>query len=120
MNSQKFQHTQYLLCNSRVKMSYFDIEEVKSGLSGYLGSDYLIKPKDERWKNFKPWFMPLPAPDVLAKTKELEVFEDDVFLTGYLRSGTTMLAEMLWLMLNNFDFEKANSLITDDRVPGLE
>lgn len=58
--------------------------------------------------------------ETLSKIKEFEVFEDDVFLTGYPRSGTTFVAEMLWLMMNNFDFDKATSMVTDDRVPGLE
>lgn len=58
--------------------------------------------------------------ETLSKIKEFEVFEDDVFLTGYPRSGTTIVAEMLWLMMNNFDFDKATSMVTDDRVPGLE
>lgn len=64
--------------------------------------------------------MPKQFLDVLDKVKDFQVFDDDVFLTGYPRSGTTIAAEMLWLIANNFDFEKATSLVTDDRVPGLE
>lgn len=64
--------------------------------------------------------MPKPFLDVLEKVKNFKVNDDDIFLTGYPRSGTTVVAEMMWLMANNFDFEKANRLVTDDRVPGLE
>lgn len=99
-------------------MPYFEVQEVDSTLKAFPTS--LIKPFDDKWKNFTPCCIPNSFAQTLGKIKEFEVFEDDVFLTGYPRSGTTIAAEMLWLMMNNFDFDKATSLVTDDRVPGLE
>ncbi|XP_063541555.1 sulfotransferase 1C3-like [Cydia strobilella] len=37
----------------------------------------------------------------------MEVRPDDVWLVTYPRSGTTMTCEILWLMMNNLDYEKA-------------
>jgi Sulfotransferase domain len=100
-------------------MSNFELKEIKSR-STVFGSNYWVKPIDNRWKNFPPCFMPKPLVDVLEKVKNFKVNEDDVILTGYPRSGTTVVAEMMWLVVNGFDFERANQLVTDDRVPGLE
>jgi Sulfotransferase domain len=102
-------------------MSSFEVQELSWSLSkSTFGKHFLVKPKDEKWKNFPPCSVPKQFLDVLDKVKDFQVFDDDVFLTGYPRSGTTIAAEMLWLIANNFDFEKATSLVTDDRVPGLE
>lgn len=85
-----------------------------------LGQSFYATPKDERWKNFPPCFLPFPYLEVLPKVKSCKVYQDDVFVTGFPRSGTTLVSEMLWLIVNNFDFEKAAKLVTDDRVVGLE
>lgn len=50
------------------------------------------------------------------KVKKFELLESDVILTGYNRSGTTMVSEMIWLLKNNFDFAKATSEVNDDRM----
>lgn len=92
--------------------SYFFIDNV--------GQQQLVKPTAEKWKNFPPTAIPFLMSDTLEKVKNFEVFEDDIFLTGFPRSGTTITAEMMWLIANNFDFEKATRLVTDDRVAGLE
>lgn len=75
---------------------------------------------DERWKNFPICCLEKETEKHLSKIKHFQLFDDDILLTGYPRSGTTIVAEILWLIVNNFDFYKATSLITDDRVPGLE
>lgn len=101
-------------------MSDFEIKEVSSQLGKAFASVCSVKPTHERWKDFPICVIPKPLAESLDKVKNFKVFEDDIFLTGYPRSGTTILAEMIWLIANNFDFAKATSVVTDDRVPGLE
>jgi hypothetical protein len=101
-------------------MSHFEVTEVSSKLGNAFASIYSVKPTNVKWKDFPACVIPKPLADTLEKVKHFKVFDDDIFLTGYPRSGTTIVAEMIWLMANNFDFAKANTLVTDDRVPGLE
>lgn len=101
-------------------MSNFEITKIDNENLSSSHSNFLVKPKDPRWQNFPPCFVPKPFLKTLEKVKSFTVYDDDIFLTGYPRSGTTIVAEMIWLMANNFDFEKAKVLVTDDRVPGLE
>lgn len=57
---------------------------------------------------------------VLERVYNFEVREDDVWIVTSTKCGTTWAQEMTWLILNNFDFEKA---ITEDltiRSPFLE
>ncbi|XP_044758929.1 uncharacterized protein LOC123316773 [Coccinella septempunctata] len=45
---------------------------------------------------------------------------DDIWLVGYPRSGTTLTQEILYLLGTDFDYEKARSIIMDERFPYLE
>jgi hypothetical protein len=56
----------------------------------------------------------------LERVKKFEIFDDDVILTGFMCSGTTLIANLLWILLNNFDFDKASNLVLDGRVPAIE
>ena len=86
-----------------------------------LDKDYiLIKYSNERWRKFKSVFIAENILQVAEKKKYLKVFNDDVFVCSYPRSGTTLTQEMVWLMLNNFDFEGAKEKILDERFPELE
>lgn len=85
-----------------------------------LGNFYLVRPKDKQWNDFPATFLPFNFLKILDKVKSFQVNDDDIFLTGFPRSGTTLIGEMVWLIANQFDFDKAASLVTDDRVVGLE
>lgn len=103
-------------------MSHCDVKEIeKREVEPTLFEDrFFVKPKGEKWQNFPPCLVFKQFLAVLDRVKDFKVFDDDVFLTGFMRSGTTIAAEMIWLIANDFNFEKAKSLVTDDRVPGLE
>nr|XP_023013575.1 estrogen sulfotransferase-like [Leptinotarsa decemlineata] len=49
-----------------------------------------------------------------------EARPDDVWLMGYHRSGTTLHAEMIWLIANNLDFQKAAEEVIDFRFRHLD
>lgn len=84
-----------------------------------LGEPILIKDKDEKWKNTS-FVTTSEFIKNIENVKKFKVFEDDVFLLGYPRSGTTLMQEMIWLILNDFNFEKARSEVTDKRFPFFE
>ncbi|XP_065363891.1 sulfotransferase 1E1-like [Calliphora vicina] len=56
----------------------------------------------------------------VKKVHELEVFDDDVWLVTLPKSGTTWMQELLWLVVNNFDFETAKKEHLEVRTPCLE
>ncbi|XP_045782725.1 uncharacterized protein LOC123879176 [Maniola jurtina] len=45
---------------------------------------------------------------------------DDTFVVTYPKSGTTLAQELVWLLCNNLDYEKAQSTIITERFPFLE
>lgn len=55
---------------------------------GYVVS---LKSKDEKWKNFPHCVLPKPLIDQVNAMKNMKIYEDDVILCGYPRSGTTMM-----------------------------
>lgn len=95
----------------------FDIKEADEKL---IETEFWVKPTDKRWENFPPCLESKEIAELLPGIKQLKFLTDDILLTGYPRSGTTVMAEMIWLLTNNFDFERARSVITDVRFPGLE
>lgn len=58
--------------------------------------------------------------DISEQVKNFKVRSDDVFLCSFPRTGSTWLQEILWLLGNDLDFEKARSIIQQVRNPTLE
>ncbi|KAG8283881.1 hypothetical protein J6590_007900 [Homalodisca vitripennis] len=51
---------------------------------------------------------------------DLEVRHDDIWVISFPKCGTTWTQEMVWLLKNDLDFEKAKSLYLYLRFPFLE
>ena len=59
--------------------------------------------------------------DLYAKrVKDLKVYEDDIFVVTFPKCGTTLTQELVWLINNNLDYEKALQVNINDRFPFLE
>lgn len=54
------------------------------------------------------------------RVKNMEVYEDDVWVVTFPKCGTTWTQEMVWLVNNNLNYEKALELNLNDRFPFLE
>lgn len=57
---------------------------------------------------------------VLVRVHDFQVRQDDVFVVTSAKCGTTWAQEMLWLIMNDFDFAKAKSIDLTERSPFLE
>ena len=79
-----------------------------------------VKPKDPEWKNFPAWVSFEMLKDDIERIKDVKMHEDDVILCGFPRSGTSMMQEMIWLIMNNFDFDKAKQIQRGVRAPIIE
>uniref|UniRef100_A0A1L8EG04 Putative estrogen sulfotransferase-like isoform x1 n=1 Tax=Haematobia irritans TaxID=7368 RepID=A0A1L8EG04_HAEIR len=56
----------------------------------------------------------------LEKIHEMEIYEDDVWLVTLPKCGTTWMQELLWLAMNNYDFQTAKNEHLELRSPFLE
>uniref|UniRef100_A0A182U0K0 Sulfotransferase domain-containing protein n=1 Tax=Anopheles melas TaxID=34690 RepID=A0A182U0K0_9DIPT len=52
--------------------------------------------------------------------KDMEVRPDDVWIVTYPKSGTTWTQELIWLVCNGLDFQRAKDVPLDARFPFLE
>ena len=50
----------------------------------------------------------------------MEVFEEDIWISSFPKCGTTWTQEMVWNIVNDLDFEKAKSEKLDERIPFFE
>ncbi|XP_070498084.1 sulfotransferase 1 family member D1-like isoform X1 [Chironomus tepperi] len=56
----------------------------------------------------------------LTRIKQMEVYEDDIWIVTFIKCGTTWTQEMLWMLNNNLDFETALSKTLAERFPFIE
>ncbi|XP_026469174.1 estrogen sulfotransferase-like [Ctenocephalides felis] len=54
------------------------------------------------------------------RIRNLEVYEDDIWIVTYPRSGTTWTQELVWLINNNLDYETAKNKILKERYSFME
>ncbi|XP_070498419.1 luciferin sulfotransferase-like [Chironomus tepperi] len=54
------------------------------------------------------------------RIKNMEIFEDDVWVVTYPKCGTTWTQEMIWMLNNNLDYETASKIVLEQRYPFLE
>ncbi|XP_063222132.1 sulfotransferase 1C4-like isoform X3 [Bacillus rossius redtenbacheri] len=66
------------------------------------------------------WFMPSRYRREAAHYYNFKVRPDDTWIVAFPRSGTTMMQEILWLLANDLDFEKARRVPQMKRFPFLE
>ncbi|XP_070491074.1 luciferin sulfotransferase-like [Chironomus tepperi] len=80
----------------------------------------IVKSTDEKWKNFPETYFYPEFNFFIHDYKDFEVREDDIFVVGFQRSGTTRTQEMAWLIANDCDFETALKHDSEVRCPNFE
>lgn len=54
------------------------------------------------------------------RVKNMEIYEDDVWVVTFPKCGTTWTQEMVWILNNDLDYKKALEVNLNDRFPFLE
>jgi len=71
------------------------------------------------WTERKLYFIS-PAKSFPAMLHDMEVLEDDVWIVTNPKCGTTWMQELVWLLMNDCDFEAALAKDLQLRSPFLE
>ncbi|CAG9770766.1 unnamed protein product [Ceutorhynchus assimilis] len=58
--------------------------------------------------------------DSAKKILDASIRNDDVWLVSYLRTGSTWCQEIIWLIVNNLDFETAQTKVQQIRAPVID
>ncbi|XP_070495897.1 sulfotransferase 1B1-like [Chironomus tepperi] len=56
----------------------------------------------------------------LERVKNMEIYEDDIWVVTYPKCGTTWAMEMIWMINNNLDYETSMTVNLEDRFPFME
>lgn len=69
-------------------------------------------PKKECFIEVLPGHVVVPRKftDIAEFIRELPIYEDDVWMISYPRTGSTWAQEMVWLLGNRLDFEGAKQM----------
>lgn len=95
-------------------------DENPQGMAEIFSDRVLVKSKDPKWAGFPHCVMCKAFLADYERTKNFKVYEDDIWLIGFQRSGTTLLQEILWLIMNDYDFEGAKKVDTYNRAQWFE
>jgi estrone sulfotransferase len=60
--------------------------------------------------------LPKKYKEISEQVKNLKIRDDDVFLCSFPRTGSTWLQEVLWLLGNKLDFNKAQETIQQVKI----
>ncbi|XP_052737838.1 uncharacterized protein LOC112044107 [Bicyclus anynana] len=89
-----------------------DDNEVQNFYSGVKADYITVGPKK--------YFMTTGYLSAAAKIYNFPVKSEDTFIVTFPKSGTTMTQELVWLLCNNLDYERAKSINLSERSPFLE
>ncbi|CAH2240196.1 jg1761 [Pararge aegeria aegeria] len=68
----------------------------------------------------KKFFFPSDFLSMAPSIYNMALRSDDTFVVTFPKSGTTMTQELVWIVCNNSDYEKAKSSPLNERFPFLE
>ncbi|XP_070495891.1 sulfotransferase 1C2-like [Chironomus tepperi] len=101
----------------------YNIEVLNSDLTKKLGTafmtDYVrisLKDDPSKFCIMSQHFVD----NYLEKIKNMEIFEDDVWVITFPKCGTTWTQEMVWMLGNNLDYETSMKIPLDDKFPFME
>jgi len=98
---------QFLLNSAKIMVVFQDLPQNR--LTDILDKAFSVK--NSFFDAGNGCILPQKYRDISEKVKNLKIRDDDVFLCSFPRTGSTWMQEILWLLGNDLDFEKAESTI---------
>lgn len=98
----------------------------KQSGTGFSKDHILIKPLSRpntslgREFDVKSCFLPATFRQFADGIYQFDVKSDDVWILGFPGSGVSQLQEIVWLILNDYDFENATTKSLEERTSFLE
>lgn len=100
----------------------FKIESIENNLAQEMETDIIsnvVKISTKDGLNY--CIMPQKFADQdLIRIKNMDIFEDDIWVVTYSKCGTTWAQEMMWMLNNNLDYETALKVKLHVRFPFIE
>jgi hypothetical protein len=96
-------------------MSKYSIEVVSKDLNWFR-----VKPLEGRWKDAPGFVLIDTVVENLDKIQKMQIHSDDIWMICYPKTGSTFLQEMIWLLENNLDFERAKRESIINRFVDIE
>ncbi|KAL7013353.1 hypothetical protein ACKWTF_015345 [Chironomus riparius] len=90
------------------------------GFAAVFSDAVVVKRTDQKWKDFPATCLPKAFLGDFERIKNFKVYEDDIWLIGLPRSGTTLVQEIIWLIMNDYNYEGAKVVDTYNRAQWFE
>ncbi len=103
---------------SSVTMAEYTCEETDRASFGTPAAK--IKSLDPKWKDSPAFILTKCFINNSEKNKNFEIYSDDIWLACYPKTGSVVTSELVWLLMNDLDFEAAKSNLEEKRFPYYE
>lgn len=90
------------------------------GIADVFSDRVSVKSTNPKYKDFPPMIASKYFVPDYERVKNFKVYEDDIWLVGFFRSGTTLTQELLWLVLHDYNYDLAMSSDTYNRAQWFE
>ncbi|XP_044750471.1 luciferin sulfotransferase-like [Coccinella septempunctata] len=97
-----------------------EIVDIEENLNAQLKKDYEAQKDGFVQVGERKWFYPWRYRKTAEELKNFDVRPDDIWITGFPRSGTTLTGEIAWLLSHDLDFVKAREIELSSRVKFFE
>ncbi|KAF4524246.1 hypothetical protein B566_EDAN008792 [Ephemera danica] len=97
-----------------------DVQPLEDELTRQLLADFTGEREGYVQVGPDKWFLPVKYLKHAVNYLNFEVRPDDIWVVTYARSGTTLTQEMVWLIANDMNLERAKSVPLMQRFPFLE
>ena len=97
----------------------FDLSEAENEL---LAQNYEASKQGNKYIRTKPGNCMLPIAYLKHKQRiyNLKVTTGDLFVFGWIKTGTTWMREMVWCIMNQCDIEEAKKSTLNERIPFID
>lgn len=85
-----------------------------------FGTVIKLRRTDGVWKGSPNFLFQYEILKNLRVIRNFEIFEDDIWMTGYFGTYSPLINEIVWLLNNELDFETATKQPTSDRFQFFE
>ncbi|KAF4533008.1 hypothetical protein B566_EDAN000698 [Ephemera danica] len=98
----------------------YEIKDVDSKTDGELKREF--KGTEDIFVQVSPkkYILPQAYRQHASSIYEFEIRPDDIWVSTFPRSGTTLMQEIVWLIANDFDYETASKTSLNSRFPFID
>jgi len=103
-------------------MSHIQVQDLSEAEQELLVQYYNASKQGSKYIRTNPsnCTLPIAYSHLKERVYSLEVNSGDVFVFGWIKTGTTWMRELVWCIMNECDIDKAKKIKLNERIPFID